>query len=97
MDPSWLNQMVDDLQRQYGVIPLVQPTYQIHPQHFISNSNPSHVHYFSTFDEGNPPHYPLTPYTSIHIPHTPSNTNSLSKEMEQLKNYLLELSPKKNL
>ena len=73
MDPSWLNQMVDDLQRQYGVLPPVQPAYQIHPHHFISSSNPSQVHYSSTFDKGSPPHYPSTPYTSIHSPpHYPS-------------------------
>ena len=105
MDLNWLNQMVDDLQRQYGVIPPIQPTHQIHPQHFISssnpstyqihpqnfipNSNPSHVHYSSTFDKGNPPHYPSTTYDSIHSPHNPSNRNDLAKEMEQLKNYLL--------
>ena len=89
MDLNRLNQMVDDLQRQYGVIPLVQPTYQIHPQHFISNSHPSHIHYSSTFDKGNPPHYPYTTYASIHSPHNSSNIIDLAKEMEQLKNYLL--------
>ena len=89
MDPSWLNQMVDDLQRQYGVLPPVQPTYQIHPHHFISNSHPSHVHYSSTFDKGNPPHYPSTPYTSIHSPPNFINTSVLSKEMEELKHCVL--------
>ena len=81
--------MVEDLQRQYGVIPPIQPTYQISPQHFISNSHPSHAHYSSTFDKGNTPHYPSTTYNSIHNPHNSSNTNALAKEMEQLKNYLL--------
>ena len=90
MDLNFLNQMVDDLQGQYGVIPPVQPAYQIHPQHFISNSRPSHIHYSSTFDKGNPPHYPSTPYTSIHNPpHCPStsNTHVLAMEMEHLKRY----------
>ena len=96
MDPSWLNQMVDDLQRQYGVIPPIQPTYQIHPQHFLFNSHPSHVHYSSTFDKGNPPHYPSTTYNSIHIPHNSTNTNDLTKEMEQLKNYLLASQQKES-
>ena len=89
MDLNFLNQMVDNLQRQYGVIHHVQPTYQIHPHHFISNSNPPHVHYSSTFDKGNPPHYPSTPYTSIHSPPNSANTSVLAKEIEQLKNYLL--------
>ena len=90
MDLNFLNQMVDNLQGQYGVIRLIQPTYQIHPQHFISNSHPSHVHYSSTFDKGNPPHYPSLTYNSIHSPHNYSNTNALAKEIEELKNYLLE-------
>ena len=89
MDLNLLNQMVDNLQRQYGVLPPIQPACQIHPQHFISNSHPSHVHYSSTFDKGNPPHYPYTTYNSIPSPHTSSNTNALAMEMEQLKNYLL--------
>ena len=42
MDLNFLNQVVDNLQRQYGVIPPIQPAYQIHPQNFISNSSPSH-------------------------------------------------------
>ena len=89
MGLNFLNQMIENIQQQYGVIPTFQPTYQIHPQPFISNSNPPHVHYSSTFDKGNPPHYPLPTYDSIHSPHNSSNTTDLAKEMEQLKNYLL--------
>ena len=92
MDPNLLNQMVDNLQRQYGVIPPFQPTYQIHPNHFISNSNPSHVHYSSTFDKGHPPHYPSPTYDSIHSPHNSSNTNTLAKEIEELKNTILSIA-----
>ena len=84
MDSNPLLQMIDNLARQHGLIPPVQPTYQIHP-------HPSHVHYSSTFDKWSPPHYPSTTYTSIHIPHNSSNTNDLAKEIEELKNIILSI------
>ena len=92
MDLNLLNQMVDNLQRQYGVLPLVQPAYQIHPQHF--NSNPSHVHYSTTFYKGNPPPYPSPTYNSIHSQYNSSDTNDLAMAIEELKNTILsKISP----
>lgn len=65
--------MVEDIQRQSGVIPPIQPMYQINPQNFMSNPNPTHIPYSSTFDKGNPPHYTSSTYDSNHsslIPQT---------------------------
>ena len=95
MDKNWLNQMVEDLQRKSRVIPPFQPMYQINPQNFISNSYPSHVYYSSTFDKGNPPHYPSTTYDSVHSPHNSSNRNVIAKEIEELKNSILSLENQK--
>lgn len=91
-DKNWLNQMVKHIQRKYGVIPPIQPTYQISPQNYMSDPNPSHIYYSSsTIDNVNPPHYPSPTYDSSHSPHNSSNINAISKEIEELKNYVLSL------
>lgn len=56
----------------------------------MSNPNPSHIPYYSTFDKGNPPHYPSSTYNSS--PHNSSNINVIAKEFEELKNYVFSLS-----
>lgn len=95
MDMNWLNQMVEDLQRQYGFIPPIQPTYQINPQNYMSNPNPSHIHYYSTFDKGDLPHYHSSTYNSNHSPHNSSNKNVIVKEIKELKNSILSLENQK--
>ena len=83
--------MVDNLARQYGAVPFFKPTYPIHPQPFVSNPNPSYVHYSSTFDKGNLAPYPSPTYNSIHSQYNSSDINDLAMAIEGLKNTLLSI------
>ena len=55
------------------------------------NPNPSHVHYSSTFDKGNPPPYSSPTYNSLHSQYNSSNTNDFAMAIEELKNTLLSI------
>ena len=96
MDSNPLFQIIDNLARQHGLVPPVQPAYQIQPQHF--NFNPSHVHYSSTFDKGNPASYPSPAYNSIHSQYNFSDINDLAIAIEELKNTFLDkISPQEKV